>query len=258
MKKAKLTIEGMHCASCSKITEMTLSKIPGVKKTSVNPITGKGFVEFEGDVTKEQLKDAVKEAGYNPVSVEFADTSSSLNEDHEIKIWKRKLLGVWLLTIPLMLIMYSERLIGQSIIPMDSMTYVMLILSFPVIFIFGFNTIKMGIRGFYKLYFTMDSLIALGTIVAFSTGIISLFSSITDFSGVSGMIMTIFITGKYIESRAKGRATKEIKKLLELGAKKARVLRGNQEIEIPIEEVKLNDILIVNRQMGLLLKGKVL
>jgi len=91
----------------------------------------------------------------------------------------------------------------------------------------------------------MDSLIALGTIIAYLTGIFALFHFVNDYSGVSAAIMAIFITGKYIESKARGRATKEIKKLLELGAKKARVQRGKEEIEIPIEEVKVGDILIV-------------
>lgn len=166
-------------------------------------------------------------------------------EDREIKIWKRKLLGVWLLTIPIMIIMYSGKLIGLEIFPMKFMTPIMLVLSFPIIFIFGFQTIKSGLKGFYRLYFTMDSLIALGTIVAFLTGILSFFMQIQDFAGVSGMIMTIFITGKYIETKSKGKATKEIRKLLELGAKKARIQRGKEELEVDISEVKLGDIMIV-------------
>ena len=68
---------------------------------------------------------------------------------------------------------------------------------------------------------------------------------ITSFTGVAGMIMTIFITGKYIESRARGRATSEIRKLLELGAKKARILRKGKEIDIPIEDVNVGDIMVV-------------
>ena len=71
----------------------------------------------------------------------------------------------------------------------------------------------------------MDSLIALGTIVAYLTGLFSLFFEIQDYSGVSAMIMAFYITGKYVEAKARGRASQEIKKLLELGAKKARILR---------------------------------
>ena len=91
----------------------------------------------------------------------------------------------------------------------------------------------------------MDSLIALGTVVAYGTGILSYYMDVTSFAGVSGMIMTIFITGKYIESRAKGRASGEIKKLIEMGAKTAIVIRNKEEVEIPIEEVLMGDVMVI-------------
>src|SRR3989339_440847 len=138
-----------------------------------------------------------------------------------------------------------QKIVGMMIVSEEVMTPLLLISSFPILFIFGFSIIKSGLRGFVKLQFTMDSLIALGTLVAYFTGILSFFMEIQDYSGVSGMIMTIFITGKYIEDKAKGKATSEIKKLLELGAKNARILRGTEEIEIPISEVKIGDIIIV-------------
>jgi len=254
--KAKIKIEGMTCASCSAHVDKELKKIKSAENVAVNAITGNAFLEVDESVSKQDLANAVKEAGYKPVSVELdeaRDIASSNSKNRLAKAkkvdeslaWKRKLFGVWILTIPIIIIMYSEKLIGVSIIPMNLMTPAMLILSFPIIFIFGFGTIKSGIRGFMKLRFTMDSLIALGTIVAYATGIASFFMVIQDYSGVSGMIMTIFITGKYIESRAKGRATQEIKKLLEIGAKKATVLRGKKEVEISINEVQIGDILIV-------------
>ena len=247
MKKAKINIDGMTCASCAGHVEKSLSKIPGVKVLNVNPVMGKAFTEVEDSISEKQLIDAVKDAGYEAKEVEFEENSTSSNskKKSDLSKWKAKLWGVWILTIPIMFIMYSEKLFGLEIIPMNSMTPFLLFLSFPIIFIFGFKTIKSGLRGFYKMQFTMDSLISLGTIIAFFTGILSLFMQIQDFSGVSGMIMTIFITGKYIETKARGRATSEIKKLLELGSKNARVLRGKKEIEIPISEVKLGDILIV-------------
>jgi P-type Cu+ transporter len=165
-------------------------------------------------------------------------------EEKEIKSWKRKLIWGWALTIPIALIMYSEILFGVAIIPMRYMAASLLILGFPVIFIIGWQTIKMGARGFYTFYFSMDSLIALGTVVAYLTGFLSYYG-FQDYSGISSMIMTIFITGKFVESKAKGRASSEIKKLLELGAKKATVLRGKREVEVDISDVKLGDIMIV-------------
>ena len=128
---------------------------------------------------------------------------------------------------------------------MNIASTIILILGFPVIFIFGFETIKGGLRGFYSFYFNMDSLIALGTVIAYVTGFLSFFDIVQNYSGISSMIMAIFITGKYVEAKAKGRASQEIKKLLELGAKKAVVLRDNKEVEIEISEIKIGDVMII-------------
>jgi P-type Cu+ transporter len=166
-------------------------------------------------------------------------------EDHETITWKRKMVIAIAITIPIIILMYLHMLFGISLFSMQINSIIILILSFFVIFVIGFSTIKSGLRGFYTFYFNMDSLISLGTIIAYITGILHFFMPIQDFSGVSSMIMTIFIIGKYIESKARGRAGREIKKLLELGVKNATVLRGNKEIEIPISEVKVGDILIV-------------
>ena len=165
-------------------------------------------------------------------------------EEKEIRIWRNKLLLAWLLTLPIMALMYSGMIFGKPLVPMKIMTWAALVLAFPVIFVVGWSTIKTGLKGFYTFYFNMDSLIAMGTVAAYLTGILSFFGH-EDYSGVSAMIMTIFITGKYIESKAKGRASLEIRKLLELGARKAAVLKGGKETEIPAEEVKTGDVMVV-------------
>ena len=166
-------------------------------------------------------------------------------EEIEIKSWKKRLIGAWIFTIPIVLVMYLGELIGIELFSEQLSNILLLVLGFPVIFIFGFETIKAGLRGFYSFYFNMDSLIALGTIVAYLTGFLSLFNISQNYSGISSMIMAIFITGKYVETIARGRASQEIKKLLELGAKNAVVLRNNKEIEVPISEIKIGDVIIV-------------
>src|SRR3989338_6780183 len=142
-------------------------------------------------------------------------------EDSEITGWKRKLIWSWALTIPIAVLMLSERLFGYAFVEMPYSIILILALGFPVIFIFGWATIKSGIRGLFTFYFNMDSLIALGTIIAYITGIFALAELISDYSGVASMIMAFFTTGKYVEAKARGRASSEIKKLLELGAKNA-------------------------------------
>src|SRR3989344_5067707 len=170
---------------------------------------------------------------------------SEIEEDSEIKDWKKKMVLSWLLAIPIAIIMFSERIFGFMIFPETYSSWILLAMAFPVVFIFGYETLRSGLHGFLSLYFNMDSLIALGTIIAWLTGIFSYFEIVADYSGVSAMIMAFFITGKYVESVARVSASQEIKKLLELGAKNARILKNKKEIEIPISEIELGDVMIV-------------
>ncbi len=166
-------------------------------------------------------------------------------EDSEIKSWKNKLVWSWLITVPITILMVLERFMEMMIFPGELMRIIILVLAFPVIFVFGWETIKSGTRGLTSMYFNMDSLITLGTVIAYITGFLSFFGIVQDYSGVAAMIMAFFTTGKYVEAIARGRASKEIKKLLELGAKNARVIRNKKEIEVPISEVVVGDIMII-------------
>ncbi|MEK6933734.1 MAG: copper-translocating P-type ATPase [Nanoarchaeota archaeon] len=181
-------------------------------------------------------------------------------EEQEMRLWKRRLWGAWVFAIPIAILMILERFF--KIMPFGELTsLIIFLIGFPVIFFFGWVTIKSGIRGFISFYFSMDSLIALGTFIAYATGILAFFINVQDYSGVSAMIMAIFIAGKYIETKARGKASQEIKKLLELGAKKARVLRGKNEVEISIDEVKIGDIIVIRPGEkiptdGIIIKGQ--
>jgi len=182
-------------------------------------------------------------------------------EEIEMLSWKRRLIGAWIFAVPAAILMIFERVFGIMVLPEGWMVPALLILGFPVVFIFGWSTIRGGLRGFYTFYFNMDSLIALGTIIAYLSGIFSYFDFVADYSGVASMIMAIFITGKFIEAKAKGKASQEIKKLLELSVKKARILRGKEEIEVDIDEVKAGDVMIIKPGEkiptdGLIVKGE--
>ena len=166
-------------------------------------------------------------------------------EEKEMQSWKKKMFLSWIFVIPVVFLMLSERIFGMKVIDDNLMRIIILTLTFPVIFIFGWPTIKQGIRGLFTFYFNMDSLIALGTLIAYATGFLSFIGIVQDYSGVSGMIMAFFTTGKYVESIARGKASQEIRKLLKLGAKKARLLIKNKEVEVEISEVKIGDIIIV-------------
>src|SRR3989344_5847088 len=160
-------------------------------------------------------------------------------EDSEIRSWKRKLTLSWIFTIPIVVLMLFERLFEIVIVEMPYDSMLILVLAFPVVFIFGWPTIKAGIRGLFTFYFNMDSLISLGTVIAYLTGLIAFTGVIQDYSGVAAMIMAFFTTGKFVEAQARGRSSQEIRKLLELGAKTARIVKGNKEYDIPITEVQV-------------------
>jgi P-type Cu+ transporter len=166
-------------------------------------------------------------------------------EEKEMNSWKKKMLVSWIFVVPIAIFMLSERIFGLTFFNENLTRIITLVLAFPVIFIFGWSTIKQGIRGLFTFYFNMDSLIALGTIIAYATGFLSFFGIVQDYSGVSAMIMAFFTSGKYIETIARGKAGQEIRKLMKLGAKKATLLVKNKEVEVEISEVKIGDIIIV-------------
>jgi P-type Cu+ transporter len=255
MKKIEIEIEGMHCASCGINLEKSLKKIDGIKNAKVNVMSKKAYIESDKIILEEDLKNAISRVGdYKVKSINYRDedvhkehkehSDSENPNDNEMISWKKKMIWAWIITIPLILIMFSGKF-SLNIFDEKTMTISLLILAFPVIFIFGWQTLKGGLKGFTSLYFNMDSLISLGTVVAYSTGIMSFFIDVQDYSGIAAMIMTFFFTGKYVESRARGKASEEIKKLLELGAKSAVIIRDKKEITIPISEVKIGDILII-------------
>ena len=258
MKKVTISIQGMSCASCAKNIEKSLKKVKGVREVSVSLMTNKALVEIDDSVKEKELKDAISRIGnYQAKEIIYEDhvkeekheheehDHSGAIEEKEIKSWKRKMFWSWLITIPITFIMFSERLFGLKFFEPNTMTLVLLVMAFPVIFIIGWSTLRGGLKGYYTFYFSMDSLISLGTMVAYITGIMSFFMSVQDYSGISAMIMTFFVTGKYIESKARGQAGQEIKKLLELGAKNALVVRNKKEIVIPVSEIEMGDIMVV-------------
>jgi Cu+-exporting ATPase len=257
LMKKTFMISGMHCASCASNIERSLKKIPGVKTARVNLLAKKGYIESEQDISDQELEKAVSKTGnYKVEGIERDGKMKGMHhedehhhdepvEEREIRSWEKKMILAWLFTIPIAIIMFSERLFNFMFFQENIQVLVLLVLSFPVIFIFGWKTIRSGIKGFTSLYFNMDSLIMLGTVIAYITGILSFFLPLQDYSGVSAMIMSFFLTGKYIENKARGKASQEIKKLLEMGAKNATVLRNKNEMIIPASEIQIGDILVI-------------
>jgi len=256
-KKITLDIEGMHCASCASNIETNARKISGIKKINVNLMLKKAYVESEENFDEKILSRTIEKLGFKVLGFNLETKNSEDREEKEIRAWRNKMIFAWIFTIPLALLMLGMRF---NIIEISDKiaTLVFILMAFPVIFIFGYQTVKSGVKGFTSLSFNMDSLIMLGTVIAYLTGIASLFFSISDYSGTASMIMAFFLTGRYIETRARGRASQEIKKLLKLQSKKARVLVSGKEVEKPIESIEIGDILIVKPGESIPLDGLVI
>jgi Cu+-exporting ATPase len=120
-----------------------------------------------------------------------------------------------------------------------------ILLAIPVIFGAGFRTIRSALISVAHRATSMDVLIMMGSTMAFLTGPFVFFSPIFNYAGVGGMIMSFHLTGRYIESKAKGSASQAISRLMRMEAKSARILVHGKEKEVPIQEVKVGDIMII-------------
>ncbi len=243
-----LPIGGMTCASCVNHVERALKKVPGVIEANVNLATEKATVTYIPSLASlADFKRAVAEAGYEVLEV-ASEAAGEEEDEAERKMREARfnMRVAWGFTIPIVLWMFAEMFLG--IVWPNAFIYNLgqVLLALPVLFWVGRKTYRSGLTAVLHGYANMDTLIALGTGVSLLTGPASLAGfPVANYAGVAAMIMAFHLTGRYVEETAKGRASQAIRKLLELGAKTARVIRDGQEVEIPIEEVQVGDIMVV-------------
>ncbi len=246
-KTVSLPIGGMTCASCVAHVEGALAEVPGVLNVNVNLATEKATVEYIPTVTGlPDFRRAVTDVGYEvlPTAEEKAEEELS-REVRKMQAARRQMLLAWLFTGPIILWMLPEMLAGLAWPNMTIFKLGMLLLAVPVLFWVGRRTYVAAWRSSIHGAPNMDALIAMGTGASFLTGIATFFAPIPTYAGVSAMIMAFHLTGRYVEASAKGRASQAIRKLLELGAKTARVLVEGREQEIPIDAVQVGDVMVV-------------
>jgi len=121
----------------------------------------------------------------------------------------------------------------------------LLVFATPVVFYYGRTTHASALRAIKNGTFNMDSLIALGTVAAWATGVMVFATPVENYAGVGAMIMASHLVGTYLEDRAKGRASAAIEGLVSMQAETARVERGGEEVEVPIEDVEVGDVMVV-------------
>ena len=219
-RKTIIRIGGMTCASCAQTIENALKKTEGIVEANVNLASEKAVVVYDvQEIDYEGIKAVIEATGYTVLGREegAAKYEKEIEEEqrkfHESRM---KMRIAWAFTIPLMVWMIPEMFLGQAWPNRTIFDIGMIILAAPALFWAGKDTLLSAVRAVSHGSANMDVLIALGTSTAFITGPAVFLSPIMNYAGVAGMIMSFHLTGRYIEAKAKGRASQAIRKLLEL------------------------------------------
>ena len=261
-KQKEYIIEGMSCASCAMTIENAVSKIPGVDKASVNLATEIMTVEANDSVTPEDIAKVVDGVGYSarPRGKSVEEELEEKNEKKEahLREMKRNLTISAIFAVPLLFIAMADMVgipMPAFLSPMQSpVSYalIQLALSLPIVWI-GRRFFVDGFKALSKGHPNMDSLVALGTSAAF---LYSLYGTYHVLEGhahfamnlyyeSAGVILTLITLGKYFEDVSKGKTSMAIQTLVGLAPKMATVLRDGQEVEVPVEEVQVGDLIRV-------------
>ncbi|MCA8829628.1 heavy metal translocating P-type ATPase [Hymenobacter sp. BT728] len=265
MRTEVLTIEGMTCASCANFVERALSRTPGVQRATVNLASEKATVEYTpAQIDRAGLKTAVEQAGYSvyePVAPPAA--TAPLAADTELeqrkaeaythlkrRFWVAAALAA--IIMPLSMLMLWPSLMSRISTPL--LNYALLLLTLPVLLYSGREFYVAAWNGLRHRTASMDTLIAVGTGSAF---LYSLAATVAPhffmrqglmpevYYDTTATIIALILLGKLLESRAKQQTSAAIKALMNLQAKTARVVRGGQEVDVPLDQVQVGDEVLV-------------
>ncbi|MFC1942476.1 heavy metal translocating P-type ATPase [Chloroflexota bacterium] len=259
-KKISLGVSGMTCASCVGHVEKALKALEGVNSVNVNLATEKATVEYDPAVIEvADIRQAVESAGYGIRSEKVDETfmesdAGSSAARQETSILRKKLIVSGVIGIYMFLIMISELTGGAWLPSYFGNKYLLWALATPVQFWAGWQFYKGLLAGLRHKTANMNTLIAVGTSVAYVYSIAAIL--FPDFIAAGGrgahvyfetsvLIIALILLGRFLEARAKGQTSEAIKKLMGLQAKTARVVRNGEEADIPVDEVQAGDIVIV-------------
>ena len=286
--KQKYDITGMTCSACSSRVEKSVSKLEGIGTVSVNLLTNSMQVEYpDGALTTEEIISCVEKAGYGASLADGGKTATAAAPkakgenvaEKQIAQMKKRLITSFIFWIPLMYVsmgsMYGAPLPQwlQGHANAISFALVQFLLCLPIMYINkhyyekGFSTLLHGAPN-------MDSLIAVGSTAAIVYGVFAIFRMSWGmgngdmalvaqyhmdlyFEG-GATILTLITLGKFLEARSKGKTSEAISRLLDLAPKTATVVRDGEEMEIPVEEVVVGDIILVKPGMNIPVDGTVL
>ena len=274
-QKKTFIVRGMDCASCALTIEKALKGMPELESANVNYATEKAVIESNEAIDSGKIISKVKEkTGYELVEEQMASMHSStgslrgmsgemeghdhakmLKEEDIRTLWKKFVTGAVLSVAIVILSLPDYFPFISDFLPKDARFFLLMILATPVEFIVGKQFWVSSWASLKRFNVSMDTLVVLGTGVAYFSGLAITFLEIAKIQSqikldvyfdVSAVVITLVILGKYLEAKAKGSASEAIKKLLKLQAKTAHLLpEGKHEMDVPIEQIKTGDLLRV-------------
>ena len=263
MKNYKLPVEGMTCASCVARVEKVIKKFDGIENVAVNFANESvSFDAKDENVDLSQIADTIEEYGYKLLwqqdkSQVDTDDANSSEDNKYYESLKKDFIFALILTLPLFIIsMLMDFSFFQNIWPLsrDYTNKILLIIATPIMFISGKRFFVVFWNNLKHFSAEMNTLVAIGTGAAYGYSVVStLFPELISASGkiphvyfeTAGVIITLILMGRLLESKAKRKTSDSIKKLLELKPKTAIVLIDKAEKEIPISQLQLGQIVVV-------------
>lgn len=276
METQTIKLRGMSCASCASTIEQAIRAVPGVSECSVNFGAEQATIQYDPHRTDlEQIQGAVEDVGYSAYSLQDQemitgeDDAEKAARNAETRDLRRKVIVGAILSI-LLVVGSLPAMIG---IPLPSSLallhnpWVQLVLATPVQFWCGYSFFTGTWKAFKRHAATMDTLIALGTGVAYAYSLfVTLFPGLLRAQGlvpdvyyeVAAIIITLILLGRLLENRAKGQTSEAIRKLIGLQSRDARVIRNGQEVDVPIQEVQVGDVVLVRPGEKIPIDGEVI
>lgn len=237
-----LEVKGMTCSACSQTVEKTLNNLDGVDNATVNLLSEKATISYDpAKIRLIEMADKVDKAGYT-LSLEEEPEETDRHEEKMDRA-KRKMLASIVLAGTIMVLM----MVNMFVLPIPGYLLIIVLLGIPVVFGTGLHVHVASIKSIKNLSPNMDVLVSLGSLPPFIIGLLGFFFPIQTFIEMAVTIMTFHLIGKYLETRAKGKASQAIKKLIQMGAKTARVIIDGKEVNIPTKDLQVGDIMVIRQ-----------
>jgi P-type Cu+ transporter len=252
INEVTLSIGGMSCASCSSTVEEAVRGLDGVLSASVNLATEKLTVRYDPQrVRVPQMKKAIIDAGYEVLESQDSDQEKEVRA-RELHRQKILLISALALAVPIMTLMLLMQFtsLGQVQFLMDWGNLILFLVATPVQFVIGYQFYAGTYKALRNRRANMDTLIAVGTSAAYFYSVAvtffpSSFINTSVYFDTSAMIIALILFGKYLEAKAKSRTSEAIRRLIDLQAKTAVIIRDGVEVQVQADELDVSDVMVV-------------